>query len=470
MRFSVACGALSVLTLSTLSAAAGDSPAPAKVFQAREGVRHVRDKLQAGAPVTVVFLGGSITANGSGFTGLTPKWLETQFPQAKIRALNAGISGTPSRFGAQRVDRDVLAFKPDLVFVEFAVNDGENDASEDMERLVRKIWTVSPETDVVFLYTLNAATHLPSYQSGVFPKAASSHERVANHYGIPSIGIGGAAAEKILAGTLRKEDFAADGVHPSPQGYAVYQEAIEKALAAMLAEKSPARTRTMPEPLTPQFVLYKEPPKLEPMPVPDPLELGDGRQAAETFVLPQIGKHWANEPVYSVNEQPLWRLRELAWDKARPTAEFGRDSRQWKDGVKWFPEAGVFCGSSGKTRLLGPDENGLQALAATTPEVPVLEFIAPRDGTYHFALKAPKVEYFGPPERTAMINVFHLPWGVAEAVPVAHAVWVKSTGGPVSVNGQAVLRAGESLAFVLAKDSQSRPSLPGIDLRIGRAP
>lgn len=44
--------------------------------------------------------------------------------------MNAGLSGTPSKLGILRLDRDVLAYEPDICFIEFAVNDGtETDIS-----------------------------------------------------------------------------------------------------------------------------------------------------------------------------------------------------------------------------------------------------------------------------------------------------------------------------------------------------
>lgn len=41
-----------------------------------------------------------------------------------VQYVNAGLSGTPSKLGILRLDRDVLAYEPDICFIEFAVNDG----------------------------------------------------------------------------------------------------------------------------------------------------------------------------------------------------------------------------------------------------------------------------------------------------------------------------------------------------------
>jgi len=88
----------------------------------------VRDKLAQGGPVTVVCLGDSVTVGGNAtsqernFVGLFGAGLRERYPEAEIRVINAGVGGTNSDFGLERLDRDVLVHKPDLVVVEF-VND-----------------------------------------------------------------------------------------------------------------------------------------------------------------------------------------------------------------------------------------------------------------------------------------------------------------------------------------------------------
>jgi lysophospholipase L1-like esterase len=91
-------------------------------------VSHTIKKLQQGQPITVVFLGDSVTAGGNAsqpalrFPELFTSRLQKLYPQAKIAMVNAGAGGTNSDFGMERLDKDVLAHKPDLVVIEF-VND-----------------------------------------------------------------------------------------------------------------------------------------------------------------------------------------------------------------------------------------------------------------------------------------------------------------------------------------------------------
>ncbi|MBT7162583.1 MAG: hypothetical protein HN904_07370 [Victivallales bacterium] len=66
--------------------------------QPRDGLPNVFAKLQAGGPVRVAYLGGSIT-EASGWRVLSRRWLAKTYPKAKVTEINAAISGTGAEFG-----------------------------------------------------------------------------------------------------------------------------------------------------------------------------------------------------------------------------------------------------------------------------------------------------------------------------------------------------------------------------------
>ncbi len=81
----------------------------------------------------VVFLGGSITqgarasANSNTWAYKVGEYLKKHFSDKDVKVNNSGVGGTGSMLGIFRLQKDVVAFQPDLVFVEYAVNDiGEN--------------------------------------------------------------------------------------------------------------------------------------------------------------------------------------------------------------------------------------------------------------------------------------------------------------------------------------------------------
>lgn len=220
----------------------------------RGGLPNFFGKLKAGGEVRIAYLGGSIT-EAQGWRPLTLKWFQEQYPKARIREINAAISGTGSDFGAFRLEQEVLRHKPDLLFVEFAVNDGARDPQriiQSMEGIVRQVRQHDPAADICFVYTLSEA-HVETLRGGKFPRSASAMERVANHYAIPSIHLGlevvrlagedklvftgkppQTAAEKSALGD--KILFSPDGTHPYPEtGHPLYLDAIVRSLPSLEA-------------------------------------------------------------------------------------------------------------------------------------------------------------------------------------------------------------------------------------------
>lgn len=234
-----------------LQALGADLPlAPAVECHPRGGLPNVLARLQAGEEVHIGYLGGSITAQ-AGWRPKTLAWFQKQYPQAKVSEINAAIGGTGSDLGVFRLEHDVLVHKPDLLFVEFAVNDGGASPEQIyrcMEGIVRQTWKDDPKTDICFVYTL-AANMLETLQEGSFPRSASAMEKIAEHYGIPSIhmGVEVARLEKegklVFKGPKPKTDeekaelddkilFSPDGVHPyTDTGHQLYLEAIVRSMA-----------------------------------------------------------------------------------------------------------------------------------------------------------------------------------------------------------------------------------------------
>ncbi len=89
-------------------------------------------RAEKGEELTIGFLGGSIT-QGS-FATKTENcyayrvftWWKQEFPQAAFHYVNGGIGGTTSHLGVSRAVEDVLMYQPDIVIVDFSVNDDAN--------------------------------------------------------------------------------------------------------------------------------------------------------------------------------------------------------------------------------------------------------------------------------------------------------------------------------------------------------
>ncbi len=245
------------------------SPMPAAELQERGGLPKFFAKLQRGEPVTVGYYGGSITA-GPGWRNATFDWLTKNYPAAKIELLNASVGGSGSLVGVFRADGDLVAKKPDVVFIEFSLNDGSDvrDRPEEvtgaLEGIIRKLRKADPDTDICFAYTVTAEG-LEKAKQGISSNSVSLHERVAQHYNLPSINMGMEAAKLFAEGTLvhqapktengltadGKIIFSNDGSHPSELGHKMNGEAAVRGLEKLAKLPTDgAAPRELPKPLS----------------------------------------------------------------------------------------------------------------------------------------------------------------------------------------------------------------------------
>jgi lysophospholipase L1-like esterase len=257
-RLLAALSAIAIALLSGRGRAAYDyDPTVAEELRIRDGLPNLFAKLEAGGPVRIAYLGGSITA-ANGWRPKTLAWFKARFPKAQLIEINAAISGTGSDFGACRVATDVLARNPDLVFMEHRVNGGAGYEAKSVEGIVRQIWKHDPRTDVCLIYTINQPM-LKDLRAGKTPRFGAVMERVANAYGIPSIDLGVEIAKREMAGSLifkadapsaGKLVFSRDGTHPGDAGHAIYRDVIARSMEAIKA-KGNAKPHALPPPLDP---------------------------------------------------------------------------------------------------------------------------------------------------------------------------------------------------------------------------
>lgn len=210
-------------------------------FEIRNGLGHFYKKLTDHQPVTVAFLGGSITHN-PGWRNRISQYLKERFPTGKFHFIAAGIPSLGSLPHAFRFQHDVLdSGQVDLLFVEAAVNDRINGTDSitqirDLEGIVRHAKRNNPAMDIILLSFADLAK-LEDYASGKTPVAVHNHELVAQHYGLPSLNLAKEVYDKIQAGEFNWQyDF--KNLHPAPFGQMLYFESI-KALLDSCFEKGP---------------------------------------------------------------------------------------------------------------------------------------------------------------------------------------------------------------------------------------
>ncbi|MCQ2430991.1 MAG: GDSL-type esterase/lipase family protein [Clostridia bacterium] len=217
-------------------------------------------KLQHGEPVTIAYFGGSIT-EGAGSTsydkcwaGLTTAWLREKFPACKITGIQAAIGGTGSTLGVYRCDENVVAYHPDIVLYEYDCNNSYDEfmpLANNCDAILRKLWRADPYTDVVMIYTSTKAMSA-TIKSGSPLASRTAHSAVAYYYGgIPQIDIGEVLRYRVISegGNIDDEAdwkrYTRDTVHPTDDGYAIYEEAIQKHLTEVF-EKAGTPDKRVP--------------------------------------------------------------------------------------------------------------------------------------------------------------------------------------------------------------------------------
>jgi sialidase-1 len=211
------------------------TPGGAVFHHLREGLARSQVRLKAPGKHRIVFLGGSITHN-SGWRELLAADLQRRFPMGEIEFVNAGIPSMGSTPSAFRIERDVFANGPvDLLFVEAAVNDSTNGRSDleqcrAMEGIVRHALRRDPGMDVVLLHFVDPEK-MAAIRGGAVPAVIANHERVAEHYGLPSLDLAREVTARIDAREFSWEKDFKD-LHPSPFGQLLYYRGIRRLLDA----------------------------------------------------------------------------------------------------------------------------------------------------------------------------------------------------------------------------------------------
>ena len=189
----------------------------------------------------IAFIGGSLTQGGTVWQGMIKKYVQEKMPDKNVKIINSGIGGTTSEYGAKRFAKDVLSFNPDMVFIEFAVNDrsfGTKNAARHqiyMESMVYQCLNAEKVPAVTFFYA-NHAYEDTDLEKVEFSRKAK--EELAKFYGIPSIdaheyGLNLYDNDKEKTSTSyrswlidEKKYYPEDNVHPYSTGYGLFGEAI----------------------------------------------------------------------------------------------------------------------------------------------------------------------------------------------------------------------------------------------------
>lgn len=184
-------------------------------------------RLQAGTPQKIVFYGTSLTAAGA-WPGQLTKELERRFP-GLVTTANGAKSGEHSRWGAKQLDEKVLAQHPDVVFIEFAVNDAVGrfaitieESRRNLEGMIDRIRAADAKTDVI-LQVMNPVIDRPVGHAGHRPELElyqDVYRQVGKARGLLVIDHMPAWTALLSSDEKTFRAWVPDGLHPQAKGYA----------------------------------------------------------------------------------------------------------------------------------------------------------------------------------------------------------------------------------------------------------
>jgi lysophospholipase L1-like esterase len=209
----------------------------------------VMAKARRGEEICVAAIGGSITAGGlqtkdpkNRYVARVAAWFIQAFPQAKVRFVNAGIGGTNSVYGAMRVQRDVLSKQPDLVIVEYAVNDNHPVPMfwASYEGVLRQILRAPQQPAVVQLFFMQRQGQ----------NAQETQQMLGRHYDLPMVSFRDAWWPELYSGRVQWEMMYADVVHPNDTGHILAADLLLALLEKAKALPAPGAQRpALPSPM-----------------------------------------------------------------------------------------------------------------------------------------------------------------------------------------------------------------------------
>jgi acyl-CoA thioesterase I len=193
-------------------------------------VSRTRSDLEAGARVSIVTLGDSITAGfavGRGFPSFWKQMLAEKYPDAVVEMINSGISGDTSMDGLARLDWAVLAYEPDLVTINFGINDcvlglGLEEFEINLLEMVRRT-RAGPNSEILLLSSQPLET--PPYDRMV-RDYYQSLERVAREMDVGFVDVYGAWMKRVKEGTPLSSFIIPGLDHPNEAGYRIIAEEL----------------------------------------------------------------------------------------------------------------------------------------------------------------------------------------------------------------------------------------------------
>lgn len=209
------------------------------------------ERAKAGDKLSVVFLGGSLTWGAqatdpqkTSYRALIGHRLTETYPRARFEFHDAAIGGTGSQLAAFRLDRDVLSYQPDIVFLDFTINDDpyaepSSQRLASYEAIIRRLIESGSAVVQVILPAKEDTKRNPRARP-----LDAKHKEIAQAYGLPTADAVALARNRVSEGKTTPEvlwDLPEDSTHPGDAGYALYADSVWEAFERAISQPTVCR-------------------------------------------------------------------------------------------------------------------------------------------------------------------------------------------------------------------------------------
>ena len=218
----------------------------------RADLHNTAYKITHDKALTVAFMGGSVSDGmGSNFPegslrgGYRSRFmahLRQTFDTVEFTEIRDTLGGNGSQYGVYIAEQFVASQKPDLVFIEYAVNNMYDGVTSEQllwnhyETIIHKIRRANPCADIVLLYVSDRIDR----SAAIIPIL----EQIAEKYQLISVHFYKAIADSLQENGYEWDEYylnakgSVDGVHPNANGYDVMTEALKCMVSAIDTEKT----------------------------------------------------------------------------------------------------------------------------------------------------------------------------------------------------------------------------------------
>jgi lysophospholipase L1-like esterase len=188
------------------------------------------NRLRRGENLRLVALGDSLTYGwmvNKGYSEFLEEMLSTRFPGNRVTIINRGIPGDTAADGRRRLQSDVLESHPDLVFIQFALNDAYSGYSPEKYRdnidAIVKIIREKTKSEILLMTSVLLNSKKENARINKYYRMLSE---ISRRESLPLVEVHRFWERKLTEGYDFSNLVQTDMVHPTDEGYRLMAEAI----------------------------------------------------------------------------------------------------------------------------------------------------------------------------------------------------------------------------------------------------